>query len=178
MKKIIVALALLLPVFNAANVLADEVTVANVELSGSLGYYDADDSQVNDYGTMFGTGIGINFSDSWAVLLEYSALAYDAEIGIDDVPAIKYHMTSYHYLPLGYDFSLYGVWGIGEEKREELGETITDTQGHYGVGIRYRVNKNWAIRTDVRDFYNFDSNFHEPALTMTLAFRPGKGDGR
>jgi opacity protein-like surface antigen len=178
MKKIITAIALLLPLFSVANLKAEEVTVAVVELSGSLGYYDADDAQINDYGSMFGGGIGINFTDRWAVLLEYSALAYSPDSGFDEIPAIKYHLSSYHYFPLGYDFSLYGVWGVGEEKREELGDTITDTQMHYGLGVRYRLNKNWALRTDVRDFYNFDSNLHEPALTMTIAFRPGEGDGR
>ncbi len=164
MKKHLVWVAVLAVCLSAPTWARAEIREGSVHISPMAGLNIADAS-VDHYGKtrrlIYGLGIGYNFTKNWGIeamanRVENRANFYHADL--------LYHFNSDKAL------NPYLVAGLGYAKTRPAGSDSYGTfLGNFGVGLKYFLAENVALRADVRDYV---TNMHNIAATagLTLAF--------
>ena len=163
-----------------------EIKAGSVELSPFLGYSFFQDRQNLDNGPILGGRIGYNFTGHFGV--EASGQYVRSEVDnrstpftregqftspIDDVDIATYHLDLvYHFRPEA-KLNPFVTAGYGaahySPKINNKNMSIVDV----GIGAKYWVAENVALRADVRDNITTDEKIHNVETTLGLVFRFG-----
>lgn len=153
-----------------------------------VGYYGFEGDQESDDGFVGGLSLGYNVSKRWAAELEFRFV--DSEIDIDGTPKEDLDVWSvganalYHFNPDG-DFVPYVSAGFGIMYFDgENFDVNSDYMMNWGVGTKYFVSDDVALRADLRhiiDFHadsewdrvNGDDTDHNYMATVGLYFQFG-----
>jgi len=163
-----------------------EIKAGSVELSPFVGYSFFQDRQNLENGPIFGGRIGYNFTEHFGVEAtgQYIKSAVDDESlsftrqgqftsPINDVDIAMYHLDLiYHFMPEA-KFNPFVTAGYGaahySPKINNKNMSIVDV----GVGAKYWVAENVALRVDVRDNMTTDEKIHNVETTLGVVFRFG-----
>jgi OOP family OmpA-OmpF porin len=178
---VLFASVLLLPLSATA-----EIKAGSVEVSPFLGVNLFDSQQNLDLGPIIGGRIGYNFTN----FLGIEATGQYIKTGVDDksktfsrqgqftsptsdVDVFMYHLDLlYHFMPES-KFNPFIVAGYGaahySPKINNKNMSILD----FGVGAKYWLADNIALRADLRDNMVFDEHLHNIEATLGVVFRFG-----
>lgn len=117
-------------------------------------------------------GVGYQFDNPWAVELTYSAL--DTE-STSDVPAIKTDVTRWHVDALYHLEAMgkvrpYLAAGLGYAEYDFAGLDNDERLFNAGVGLKYGLSDNLALRGDWRFFSVSDIDDLQSALSVGLHY--------
>ena len=166
MKKIAIALVAATALFGANQDYNYELTptIGGVHPEGNLG--------TNEQGTI-GLRIGRNLEDFFVDQVE---LGFNYTNGIKENGikghAARYFVNAIKGFGLTEDLSIYGLVGLGFEDVSNKFNYNEDTGfGQYGLGFKYQVADNFALRLEAADAIDFDHGDHN--LHYTLGFAVG-----
>lgn len=131
-------------------------------LSPMAGYYGFDGDQESDNGFVGGLSLGYNVSKRWAAELEFRYV--DSEIDLDNSPKEDLDVWSaganalYHFNPDGnlvpYVSAGFGVMYFDGDNFD----VNSDFMMNWGVGAKYFVTDDVALRADLRHIIDFHSD--------------------
>lgn len=180
----VAAIVLLLPVSGQA-----EIKAGSFEVSPFVGYSLFEDDQNLDDAPVFGGRLGYNFTKHFGIeaVGEYIRTGVDdksitgAKEGqyrgpTDDVDLTFYHLDAvYHFMPDG-RFNPFVLAGLGGA---HYSPDISDSDMgviNVGVGAKYWLKDNIALRVDVRDTMVtefFQETYHNLGATVGVTFAFG-----
>ena len=168
-----------------------EIKAGSVELSPFMGYSFFEDRQNLKNSPIFGGRIGYNFTDRFGVEAtgQFSPSRVDDRSQaftrqgqftspMDDVDVSMYHVDLlYHFMPQA-KFNPFVTAGYGvAHYSPNINSKSTMSAVNAGVGAKYWVAENVALRVDVRDNMIFDEHIHNMEATAGVVFRFG-GDSK
>ncbi|MHB1399903.1 MAG: OmpA family protein [Trichloromonadaceae bacterium] len=175
------ACALFVPVLAQA-----EIKAGSVELSPFVGYSVFETKQNLKDRPVFGGRIGYNFTNRIGIegVVDFTktriddkqqAFTQEGEFTspISRVEITKYHLDLlYHFMPEGrlnpFIAAGYGAAHYNPEINDKNMSIV-----NYGVGAKYWVAENVALRLDVRDNLIMDDKIHNLETTLGVVFRFG-----
>ena len=163
-----------------------EIKAGSVEVSPFAGYNVFDKQHNLKDTSVFGGRIGYNFTDRIGVegTGEFSKSSVDdktqtfSEQGqftspINDVKITSYHLDLvYHFRPASH-FTPFIVAGYGASHFNPAANDKNMRLLDYGVGAKYWVSDNIALRADLRDKMTFDEHLHNLSATAGVVFSFG-----
>ncbi len=163
-----------------------EIKAGSVELSPFVGYNVFEKRQNLENGPIFGGRLGYNFTRYLGVEAtgEFIKSNVDnknktfSEEGqftspTDSVNIVMYHLDLlYHFLPEG-DFNPFLVAGYGAANYDPQINNKNMSIVDFGVGAKYWVADNIALRLDLRDNMVWDEKIHNLQATVGVVFRFG-----
>lgn len=185
MKKM--APVLLLSVFALPPAARAEIKAGSVELSPFAGYNFFQDRQNLENSPVFGGRVGYNFTNRLGVEAtgQFTRSSVDDRSKtftrqgqftspIDDVDVSTYHLDLlYHFMPEGkFNPFLTAGYGIAHYSPNISHKGVMSTVD-LGVGAKYWVADNVALRVDVRDNMVLDEQIHNIETTAGVVFRFG-----
>ena len=185
MKKI--APVLLVSAFLLPSPARAEIKAGSVELSPFMGYSFFEDRQNLKNSPIFGGRVGYNFTDRFGVEAagQFSPSRVDDRSQaftrqgqftspMDDVDVSMYHVDLlYHFMPQA-KFNPFVTAGYGvAHYSPNINSKSTMSAVNAGVGAKYWVAENVALRVDVRDNMIFDEHIHNMETTAGVVFRFG-----
>lgn len=168
-----------------------EIKAGSVELSPFMGYSFFEDRQNLKNSPIFGGRIGYNFTDRFGVEAtgQFSPSRVDDRSQpftrqgqftspMDDVDVSMYHVDLlYHFMPQA-KLNPFVTAGYGvAHYSPNINSKSTMSAVNAGVGAKYWVAENVALRVDVRDNMIFDEHIHNMEATAGVVFRFG-GDSK
>ena len=168
-----------------------EIKAGSVELSPFMGYSFFEDRQNLKNSPIFGGRVGYNFTDRFGVEAagQFSPSRVDDKSQpftrqgqftspMDDVDVSMYHVDLlYHFMPQA-KFNPFVTAGYGvAHYSPNINSKSTISAVNAGVGAKYWVAENVALRVDVRDNMIFDEHIHNMEATAGVVFRFG-GDSK
>jgi OOP family OmpA-OmpF porin len=183
----VAAIVLLLPVSGQA-----EIKAGSFEVSPFVGYSLFENDQNLDDAPVFGGRLGYNFTKHFGIeaVVEHIRTDVDdksitgAKEGqyrspVDDVDLTFYHLDAvYHFMPDG-RFNPFVLAGLGGA---HYSPDISDSDMgviNVGVGAKYWLKDNIALRVDVRDTMVtefFQETYHNLGATVGVVFAFGGGE--
>ena len=163
----------------SVNVCAEDLVNRDIiEISAGIGYYDFDDKRNLDDSGMAAVGLGMHFSRRWAFSLNYSALQSTTNVSgtTPTVDMQKYHVDVYRYFNTENRLRPYLVAGYGQMDIVYTGVDSNETLFNGGIGLSYQLTPSWSVRSDVRVFSHYDSDYTDNALTLVLVYRLNGGE--
>ena len=185
MKKI--APVLLVSAFLLPSPARAEIKAGSLELSPFMGYSFFEDRQNLKDSPIFGGRIGYNFTDRFGVEAtgQFSPSRVDDKSQpftrqgqftspMDDVDVSMYHVDLlYHFMPKErFNPFLTAGYGVAHYS-PNINTKSTMSAVNAGVGAKYWVAENVALRVDVRDNMIFDEHIHNMEATAGVVFRFG-----
>lgn len=157
---------------------AQDVTTSIVELSMGAGYYHFDSNRDLDDGLFWGMGLGMHFSRSYAVVVNYSKAYSQEKYGAgNDVKARKFHLDGLRFFNTEKPLRPFVVFGFGNTDITEGGsDKYDETHLNAGIGLHYQLTPNWSVRGDIRDFYSIDSETNDQTAMVTVGYRFAEGE--
>jgi OOP family OmpA-OmpF porin len=166
-----------------------EIKAGSVEVSPFAGYNFFDKQHNLEDTSVFGGRIGYNFTNRIGVegTGEFSKSRVDdvnqtfSEQGqfispIKDVKMTSYHLDLvYHFRPAS-QFTPFIVAGYGASHFNPATNDKNMRLIDYGVGAKYWVSDNIALRADLRDKMTFDEHLHDLSATAGVVFSFGGAD--
>ena len=164
-----------------------EIKAGSVELSPFAGYSFFESRQNLENSPVFGGRIGYNLTDHFGVEAtgQFTRSSVDDRSQaftrqgqftspIDDVDIGMYHLDLlYHFMPEGklnpFITAGYGVAHYSPNINTKSNMSVLNA----GVGAKYWVAENVALRVDVRDNMIFDEHIHNMEATAGVVFRFG-----
>ena len=158
----------------------EELTFDIVEFSLNTGYFDYAEGRDFDNSAFIGWGLGLQLTENWRTLLNYSELNNkDLDDG-DELYIQKYQGD------VVYTFNTQGTWRpyiVGS-----VGDLDTRVNGEHkyrkkigqvglGAGLTYAISSNWFVHSEFHGYYsNPDDNIDLESKVM-IAYRFGDGEG-
>lgn len=180
MLPVLAAAVLLLPLAAHA-----EIKAGSVELNPFIGYNFFDSQHNIKDRPVFGGRIGYNFTENFGLegTGEFSKTRVDDKSktgteqgefsGADDVKIISYDLdVLYHFMPEE-RFNSFIVAGYGASHYNPEINTKNMRFLDYGVGAKYWLAENVALRADLRDKMTFDEHLHNLSATAGVVFAFG-----
>lgn len=175
MKKIVLALGVASALFAADYNYEITPTVSGVKPEGNL--------DISDH-----AAIGLRLAKNLD-----TALLSQIEVGFDHSPSVKFRdvkaqktyegIAARYFVNLVKDFgitdkfSVYGLLGLGwEDLTQDFGGNEDGGFGQYGLGLKYKVVDNFALKLEARDAIKFEKADHN--LFYTLGFAVGFGSNK
>ena len=157
-----------------------QVEVGEFTLSPMAGGYNFDgDRPLENWGRNYALGLGYNLSKHFATELFFNFIHTDSSLnsGNSNVYAYQPHLDFlYHFMPDN-DFVPYLSAGIGgmffDDDKMEPFEVEDQFQMNGGVGAKYFINKNWALRADAKYYLGFDDSYNEFVLMAGVVYQFG-----
>jgi OOP family OmpA-OmpF porin len=166
-----------------------EIRAGSFEVGPFGGYNFFESSQNLDDRPVFGGRIGYNFTKNFGIELGGSFIRThvddktkrDYEEGqfgypMDDVDITFYHINAvYHFMPEG-KFNPFVVVGLGGANYDPKISTRDMGAINVGVGAKYWLTDNIALRVDVQDYMVtefFQETYHNIAATIGITFAFG-----
>jgi len=149
-----------------------EMRAGAVSLSPMIGGYLFEGNQDLDNDLTYGLGVGYNLTERWAVeaAFNYVDTEYDTgtrsdvEVSLGRLDAL-YHFNVTDRLV---SYLAAGVGGIYFDP--DRASSDEDLLANYGVGLKYFLTDNVALRGDVRHVISFDSTHHNLLYTAGITF--------
>ena len=158
---------------------AEEVTNSIIEFSPNAGYFSFDSKRNLDDSVFGGMGLGLHFSRSFAVLLNYSRLdsEFSSTAGSANIDIQKYHIDGMYFFNTETRWRPYVVFGYGQiDFDSDKGNDSDENNVNSGVGLSYQMTPKWSLRTDLRNFYSLDEYYNDQTFMMTVGYRVGEGE--
>jgi OOP family OmpA-OmpF porin len=181
-----IAPVLLVSVFLLPMSATAEIKAGSVEVSPFIGLNLFDSQQNLDLGPMIGGRIGYNITN----FLGIEATGQYIKTGVDDksklytrqgqftsptsdVDVFMYHLDLlYHFMPES-KFNPFIVAGYGAAHYSPKINTGNMSILDFGVGAKYWLADNFALRADLRDNMVFDEHLHNIEATVGVVFSFG-----
>ncbi len=117
----------------------------------------------------FGLGLGYNITENWgieAVVNYIDSAKLETAGGRNEFDSFLYRLEAlYHFLPEN-AFVPYIAIGAGNlDANPEVGQHDDTFGANYGVGFKYFVSENVALRVDARHFIGMSQGFDESKYT-------------
>lgn len=187
MKKI--APVLLVSAFLLPQPARAEIKAGSVEISPFVGFSMFQDRQNLENAPIIGGRLGYNFTEHFGVEAsgQYMRSGVDNKSKpftrqgqftspIDDVDIVNYHLDLlYHFMPES-KFNPFVTAGYGAAHYSPRINNKNMSIIGAGVGAKYWVADNIALRVDVRDNMTTDEHIHNLESTMGVVFRFGGKD--
>ncbi len=181
MAPVLVASVLLLPLTARA-----EIKAGSVEVSPFVGYNFFEKVQNLENRPIFGGRLGYNFTNTFGIegSWEYIRSRVDDKnktfskegqftSPISNVDINMYHLDLvYHFLPEG-KFNPFIVAGYGAVNYSPKINSKNMSVIDFGVGAKYWMTENIALRLDVRDNMIYDDQIHNIGTTLGVVFAFG-----
>ena len=140
----------------------------SIYMTTGVGTYDTD--RKNDQDTAWIGTIGFEYSLTERFGVELSGLKTLANDKNFDVGAGR--LDALHYMTSGIDrWRPYVAGGFGFGKREFGYNTIDSALANVGVGLKYHINSNFALRADLRHIHHFDDDHKDTAFTFGFSVK-------
>jgi len=178
---VLFALVLLLPLSARS-----EIRAGSFEVSPFIGYNRFEERQNIENRPVFGGRFGYNFTKYFGaeIVGEYIKTSVDdgseawTEKGqftspIDRVEVTFYHLDLlYHFIPKG-NFNPYIVAGYGAAHYSPEINEWDMAMASFGLGVKYFLTDNFALRLDLRDNMVLDETIHNLEATLGIVFAFG-----
>lgn len=177
MKKVVVLLGTLLILSISVGASAENRAGAFTLSPMAGGYHFDSDRNLENWGYDFGLGLGYNFSKNLGAELMFNYLHTDADAnGDNDVYGYQLHLDAlYHLMPdnMIVPYLAVGVGGLMFDD-DNAPESIDNTfQANAGLGFKFFVTEDLALRADGRYFYGFEDSDSEFAVTAGITYLIG-----
>jgi OOP family OmpA-OmpF porin len=166
-----------------------EIKAGSFEVGPFVGYNFFEQSQNLQNNPVYGGRFSYNFTKNWGVEAVGSYIksnVYDRSITgakegryrapTDGVELISYHLDAvYHIIPDG-KFNPFVVIGFGGLNYRPSISNREMAAFNFGVGAKYWLTKNIALRFDVQDYMVteiFQSSYHNIGVTLGISFAFG-----
>jgi len=181
-----VALTAALCVFLLPMYALSEIRAGSFEVSPFGGYNFFQDRQNLENSFLFGARLGYNFTKNFGIegAAEYIGSSVDDKAKlwtkegqftspIDDVDITFYHLDLiYHFMPDG-NFNPFIVAGYGLANYDPEINDHDMAFGSFGLGAKYWLSDNFALRLDLRDNIVWDETIHNIQGTLGIVFAFG-----
>ncbi|MEE4357711.1 MAG: OmpA family protein [Desulfococcaceae bacterium] len=143
------------------------------------GYSFDDDRELLDLGKIFTVSLGYNFSRNFASELGFSYIHTDADVccSDDDVYAYQPRLDFLYHITPENNFVPYLVAGVSylffDEDNIAPAEIDDTVQASAGLGVKYFVTDNLALRAEGRYYHGFEDSDNEYAVTAGLVYQIG-----
>jgi len=150
----------------------DIASTAGFTISPSVGYFSPENERKLDDTPFMGIGAGYRFGTNW----ELEATYMTAELDREDDNWGDADMDGYH-VDLLYNFTNgpvqpYLALGYGELDYDyDNRSNVNDDPLTVGVGVKWFLARNWAVRSEIRGFDDSATDF---ALTLGLQYLFGQ----
>ncbi|MCP5206089.1 MAG: porin family protein [Hahellaceae bacterium] len=178
MLRTIAAIYSLITAFSAGVTQAQEITTGIVEFAVGGGYSHYDSKRDIDNTTTGNMSLGMNFSRSYAAIVNYTKSYSEQKYTANtEVKIRRYHIDGYRFFNEDKALRPFVVLGFGNtDLTEDRQEKFDETQINAGIGLHYRLNPNWAVRGDIRNFYSIDAETNDQTLMMSIVYRFADGE--
>lgn len=168
--------------FVAFNAQAKEVTYDIVEVSFNIGSLNYEKDREFDTSPFVGWGLGLQLTQNWRTLLNYSKLNRQKLTATDELIIQKYQADMvYTFNPTG-NWRPYIVGSFGELDTKKNGiraNTKLYTQYGLGLGLTYAISEKWFLHTEFHNYYS--NSLNNPNVDteskLMIAYRFGNGEG-
>jgi OmpA-OmpF porin, OOP family len=157
-----------------------ENVVKGAYIAPSLGYHLFDNDRSLDDEVSYGFALGNQMTENWAVELAYNmsktqSPSVDVDVDylhLDALYQFTDEKTSSSWTP-------YIVFGVGEVAvNAENSTKVTDVQWNAGLGVKYAINSNLSLRTDVRGLLVADEVNEDTLVNIGLVYAFGKAKAK
>ncbi len=171
----------------SAPLLADPQEPASrniIELAAKVGYTDFDSERSLEGDIHWGASIGLHMTPNWMFQLDYSRLhTKDANTSEDDIWVRYYAVDALYLFSRGNALRPYLIFGFGQmdvrgQYRHDNGKALPDDSDNFlrgGLGLQYRLNERWALRSDYRALRSLDLETTTNTVNVSVAYRFGGG---
>ena len=155
-----------------------QVTPGSVTISPTIGGYMFEGNQDMDNSLSVGLRAGYNFTKYFGIEGYAHYVPTDIENSSTNVDYLGYGLEGlYHFMPDSKFVPFFAI-GVGGVHYSKATEDTTDGKrdkitADYGVGVKYFVTENVALRADVRHVIPFDGVNNDLLYTVGLSFAFG-----
>ncbi len=167
----IMAICLMVCLMFSARTAAAEIRPGAMTLSPSIGGYVFDGDQDVDNALVYGLGLGYHFDMHWAGEAVFHYVNTELDTSNRNVDVYFYHMDLlYHFMPSEklVPFVAAGLGGIVFDPDKV--KTNRNFAANYGIGLKYFVAENIALRGDVRHIISFNDTENNFLYTVGITF--------
>jgi OOP family OmpA-OmpF porin len=172
--KSIISVFMLAGLMLIARTAAAEIKSGAITLSPAIGGYVFEGDQNFDNGPAFGLGLGYNLDKHWAAEAAFNYVDTELDTDGSDVDAYLYHIDGlYHFMPSErlVPYIAAGLGGIVFDPEKAKSDQYFAV--NYGVGFKYFLSENVALRGDVRHVISFDKTENNLLYTAGFTFSFG-----
>lgn len=169
--KVLVVLVVLSILLACATAAMAENREGAFNLSPFVGGYFFEGDQNLDDGLAVGLGLGYNLTERISAELGLNYISSETEALDIDVDGYLYRLEGlYHFMPDSklVPFVAAGLGGITLDS--DRSSSDSDFLADYGLGLKYFLNNDLALRADVRHIYVFDDPDNNLLATVGLNF--------
>ena len=118
-------------------------------------------------------GIGYRFDNPWGVEFNYSRINTDTDPTKIDVDVDQWRLDGLYQLPASGDLRPFASFGLGKANFDSAGIRSSDKQMNLGLGMKYLLSANSALRADVKVFRAFDDKEVDSSFTLGYQYTFG-----
>ncbi len=173
-KKFLLSTVTLLAGLLAGSTCLAQIEAESLTFSPMIGGYVFEGNQNVDDDAAIGLAFGYNFTENWGAEGSFRFINTEEDLSgsNDDIDGRLYHLDAlYHFMP---DSKLvpYVAAGLGGITLDDNPDgNNTNPLFNYGGGVKYFLNKNTALRGDIRHIVTFDDHFNNMVYGVGLTFQ-------
>jgi len=137
-------------------------------IAPGLQWLDFDADRMLDNETGFTLGLGYDFTNRLSGEINVFDMELDGTGPDEDLFQYRFDLLYSFERQLG-TFTPFIVGGAGHNDFSQNEETVWDA----GVGVKYQINENLALRTAFRKFWGMDEHMHDYGVDMALVYSFG-----
>jgi hypothetical protein len=159
--------------YNSAGV-DDPVDFGIVGFSAGYAYLNLDDEWGLENGWAPIFSLGLYFSPEFSSRLSYSRGEMKHKITAERAIYENYSVDMQYYFNANNDFRPYINIGLGEALKDE-DRDIKTFQTNAGLGVHYKLDRNWALQLDWRHYYSAKFSANDDLASGQIIYRFGNG---
>lgn len=160
--------------YNLAGV-DDPVDFGIVGFSAGYAYLNLDDEWGLENGWAPIFSLGLYFSPEFSSRLSYSRGEMKHKITAERAIYENYSVDMQYYFNANNDFRPYINIGLGEALKDE-DRDIKTFQTNAGLGVHYKLDRNWALQLDWRHYYSAKFSANDDLASGQIIYRFGNGE--
>lgn len=171
LRKSIISFCLMVCLMFIAQTASTEIRPGAMTLSPSIGGYVFEGDQNVDNALVYGLGLGYHFDMHWAAEGVFHYVKTDLDTDNRNVDVYLYNMdVLYHLFPSEklVPFMAAGFGGIVFDP--DKADYNNDAAVNYGIGLKYFLAENVALRGDVRHLISFNETENNLLYTAGITF--------
>ena len=151
-----------------------EMRPGAVTFTPFVGGYMFEGNQEIEDDPLLGVGLGVDLTEHFGVEAIFNYIDTEDEILGNDIDTYVYHLDGLFYFWPNKKLAPYLAAGVGAITFNPAeAKSDTDLQVNYGLGLKYFMTENLAIRGDVRHLISFDDTFNNLAYALGLTYHFG-----
>ena len=147
--------------------------VSGVTLNPGVGISHYDDERSLNNGPHGSLGIGYRFDNPWGVEFNYARINTDTDPAKIDVDVDQWRIDGLYQLPVSGDLRPFASFGLGKANFDSAGISRSDKQLNLGLGMKYLLSANSALRADMKVFRAFDDKEVDSSFTLGYQYTFG-----